>query len=69
MWFSALVAFNNIYKLIFFIICVKIFCNINYFCFICRFDLNQSSPSFFPVYIQPVYQLLGDAFYALLASF
>ena len=43
-------AFNNIYKLVFFIICVKAFFNINYFCFICRFDLYQSSP-FFPLYI------------------
>jgi len=37
------VAFNNIHKLVFLIICVKVFCNINYFCFACRFDLYQSS--------------------------
>jgi len=31
-------AFNNIYKLVFLIMCFKLFCNINDFCFICRFD-------------------------------
>jgi len=43
-WLSTFVALNNIYKQVFFIICVKVLCNINYFCFICHFDLYQSSP-------------------------
>jgi len=38
-----------------FLLCVKVFCNINYFSLICRSDLYQSSSSFFPLYIQPVY--------------
>ena len=37
--------FNNVYKLVFFVIFVKLFCNINYFCFIRHFNLYQSSPS------------------------
>jgi len=32
--------FNNIYKLAFFIICVKVFCNINYLCFIFILIIN-----------------------------
>ena len=60
-------AFNNIYKLVFFIICVKVFCNINYFCFICRFDLYQSSPSFFP--LACLCQLFGDAFLYIVSIF
>jgi hypothetical protein len=48
-------ACNNIYKVICFTMCVKIFCNVNYSCFICHLYLCQASPSFFPLYMQLVY--------------
>ena len=32
---------NNVNKLIFFVLHVKVFCNINYLCFICCFNLYQ----------------------------
>jgi hypothetical protein len=37
--FFAVVTPNNIYKLVFFILFVKILCNVDYLCFICCFNL------------------------------
>ena len=31
--------FNNIYKWVFFILCAVIFCNTDYHCFVCNFNL------------------------------
>jgi hypothetical protein len=56
----------NVYKLVSFVLCVKIFSNINYLCFICRFYLYQSSPPFFALYIQPVYVSFWIMFLLLL---
>ena len=69
-WLCAFIAFKNVYKLVYFIICVKVFCNTSYFCFICRLDLYQSSPSLLSsLHVACLCQLLGDALYTLLVSF